>query len=788
MLTPPQAEVLASGLLDSGFNCILQMPTGSGKTWLAERAIESVLALGARAIYLSPLRALATELATRWRERISAPVGVFTGDFGAAGHPYPVPFTQARLLVMTPERLDACTRNWRAHWGWIPEVDLLVVDELHLLGESQRGARLEGALSRFLRLNPFTRVLGLSATLGNRPELADWLEGVEYVSSWRPVPLQWRILRFRKADQKPELAAAEVKRNIDAGGKSLVFVQSRRRAEELGRYLQGQGLRAAHHHAGLSQTDRQRIETTYRAHDLDVLVATATLEMGLNLPVRQVVLYDLQGFTGSDFQPLSTSTVWQRVGRAGRPGLDTAGEAVLLAPAWDNTVDRYARGQFEPIRSALSEPRALAEQILAEVTSGLARNSAQLQATFRRSLAAHQRTLPDVPRLIADMRESGMLRDGEDESGVRCLKPTRLGRIAVRHFLAPATVLLFHRVLAASQPAPDLTLLDLLIIAASSEDCEPVMPVDFEELDALADALSKESTRLLARTRQALVSLLGIDRRRLLSALKTAWLMRTWTRSGDADQVAAQCDCYAFEVLRLRESLERLLLAMAQVVAPDQDAPTTPDPGDEPDLRERVQALQQMVSAGLDEFAITLTCVPGVGPTMARRLVHAGISDIEALALAMPEDLLDVPGLSAARAAQWIAQVADEVHTRSAWRYRETGGRAVVSASGWPAGIDPYRLRRALDLTVVGHGGNRYRVTGGLEPHLVGPTADGLVCDCVDAGRGHLCKHILSVRLHRGDPALQALAGVLPDATSAQLNVFDLWFASQPASPMRRQP
>src|SRR5947209_5522437 len=77
-LTPPQAEILASGLLDSGFNCILQMPTGSGKTWLAEHTIGEVLARGARALYLTPLRALAGELTARWQEHFSPiAVGIF---------------------------------------------------------------------------------------------------------------------------------------------------------------------------------------------------------------------------------------------------------------------------------------------------------------------------------------------------------------------------------------------------------------------------------------------------------------------------------------------------------------------------------------------------------------------------------------------------------------------------------------------------------------------------------------------------------------------------------------
>ena len=172
-LNPPQEEVVARGLLTSGFNCVLQMPTGAGKTWLAEQAIDSMLRAGARAIYLTPLRALANELVERWTRRFEGhEVGVFTGEYGQR-QAYPVPFDRARLLIMTPERLDACTRNWRSHWGWLPEVNLLVVDELHLLGERGRGPRLEGALMRARRLNPFLQLIGLSATPHRRDSTSE---------------------------------------------------------------------------------------------------------------------------------------------------------------------------------------------------------------------------------------------------------------------------------------------------------------------------------------------------------------------------------------------------------------------------------------------------------------------------------------------------------------------------------------------------------------------------------------------------------------------------------------
>jgi helicase len=781
-ISPPQAEVLASNLLSSGFSCVLQMPTGSGKTWLAEQAISEVLSMGARAIYLAPLRSLAMELVSHWEKRFAGSrVGIFTGDYGKAGRPYPVSFRDAQVLVMTPERLDACTRAWRTHWSWLPKVDLVVVDEIHLLGDRHRGGRLEGTISRLGRLNPFARVLGLSATLGNRRELADWLGGVEYVSDWRPVPLEWRIVRYRRADEKPGMLVEEVGRIVRSGGKSLVFVQSRRRAEELDRKLKASGFRAGHHHAGLPHPERRTVEGKFRNGEVDVLVATSTLEMGLNLPVRQVVLYDVQAFDGVDFRPLSTNSVWQRVGRAGRPGLDSGGEAVLLAPIWDRDTKHYPQGSFEPIRSGLSDPRVLAEQVVAEVACGLSRTAPQLEAVFGRSLAARQRTLPGVKAVVAEMREAGMLREVDEQDGRRSkvqLRATRLGRVASRHLLAPATVLLFRRALEADE---ELTFFDLLLLSAGSADCEPVLPVDFEELDALASDLARERSLFLRRTRHGISEKLGVDGKRLLSALKMALVGRAWTRSSDAREVAERYDCYPFEVTRLHESLERLLLAMLAVLDGFEEGAEHGEDFYEQHvhLRERLRALHRMIAGGLDETVVTLTLVSGIGPKIAGRLREAGMADVEDLALAQPADLSAVRGVSSQRAQRWVSEAEDLVQTRAAFRYREVGSVGKVTAPGWPADVDPYRLRRSLDLSVVADE-RGFLVTGGLEPHLVRLEEFHLLCDCVDAERGHKCKHELAVRLYQGERGLRRLAQRLGStSTGDEVDLFDLWFSGR---------
>lgn len=777
-LNPAQQAVVDRCLLSSGFNCVLQMPTGAGKTWLAELAIEQAVLAGRRAVYLTPLRAQADELFARWRSRFDpAKVGVFTGSYGQPGRPYPVPLAQAQILVMTPERLDACTRAWRSHWNWIPEVDLVVVDELHLLGDANRGARLEGAMLRIQRLNPFLRILGLSATLGNRGELADWLGGVDFGSDWRPIPLSWTIDRFRKAQEKPALLLEHVARCVAGGGLSLVFVQSRRRAEELASLLAGAGLRASHHHAGLESAQRSSREAAFRERNLDVLVSTGTLEMGLNLPVRQVVLYDLQRFDGWEFAPLPVWSVWQRAGRAGRRGLDTQGEVVLLAPRWDGGAADYARGEFEPIRSALAAPRFLAEQIVTEVASGLCRTRRHLERALGASLAARQGSLP-VNATLDEMVNAGMLVWKDSPRQGSTLRATRLGRAAARHMLAPATVL--H--LAAGLREADLegwTFFDLLLLLASSAECAPLLPVDFEELDLLAARLTVEPSVVLTEGSDGL-NRFSIQGRRALHVIKTALVARAWTRRGDLESVAEDFGCYPFEVRRLIESLGRLLQASTDLergLQEQEDDPNDSEVRDEATLRERLDALGRMIQAGLDEEAVTLTLVPGIGPKLAARIAATGVSEIEDLACCEPEDLDAVRGISKLRASTFISAAEAIVKSHSAWTFREVTQGVSVACSRWPSEVDPYRLGRAIELRVARRVGDGWRVWGGTEPHLVNADEEAMACDCVDAAKGHRCKHVLAVQLDQKDPALLELAQRLShcQATGTSIDLAALW-------------
>ena len=196
---------------------------------------------------------------------------------------------------------------------------------------------------------------------------------------------------------------------------------------------------------------------------------------------------------------------------------------------------------------------------------------------------------------------------------------------------------------------------------------------------------------------------------------------------------------------------------------------------------EKLKVLRTMVSAGLDEETVTLTMVAGIGPKLSRRLKDAGCGDLEALAVAEVDDLVVVKGVFAERVSRWVAAATDLIKTKSAYFYKEEGPRVTAVVEGWPEGCEPYQLKQTLELEVKAHGKSVFQVTGKLEPHLVRVYTDRTTCDCADAARGRICKHVLATRLFAGNSELRRLARRLEEENSGSgVDLFSLWFHGEP--------
>jgi helicase len=184
-----------------------------------------------------------------------------------------------------------------------------------------------------------------------------------------------------------------------------------------------------------------------------------------------------------------------------------------------------------------------------------------------------------------------------------------------------------------------------------------------------------------------------------------------------------------------------------------------------------------MVEYGLDEESVTLTFINGIGGQLARRLCDSGVMNIEELAQADAPDLARLRGISEARADSWIDEATRRLPLQSALILLEVGEKANASSQRLDSAVDPYRLRRALELRVSQDTPRTLTVTGGLEPHRVRLIGRHLRCDCGDFGAGNTCKHVLAVRLQQGDRVLDELVErILSEPDGGPLDLFMLWY------------
>lgn len=757
-LFPPQQDVIRMGLLDSPDHLLLNMATGSGKTHLAELAIEQVVRNGYKAIYLTPLRAIASQQYEQWKNRFpNVKIGIFTGETiqtSSTGSSY----TSSQVLIMTPERLDACMRNWRSHWGWIPDVSLLVIDEFHILGQPQRGARLEGTMTRLIRLNPFLRIIALSATMPNTDTLSAWLHGLKYSSQWRQVPIEKKVLRFKSAKEKPELLLEEVRRCVNSGGQSLVFCNSRSRAQSLAAFLAESGIPTAFHHAGIDREKRAEVEKGYKSGSIRVLVATSTLEMGLNLPARQVVIYDSYVFNESGFDQLPVWSYIQRAGRAGRPGLDESGEAVLMLPRWGGDAGKYLREDCEQISSQLVSQKSMQEQILIDIFAGYSRTSKDLSDGFLpMTLYKKQHPEATINGAVNRMLLADLITETEDEaSGERTLRCGLLGRLSVKLMLAPETVKLIKD---AYSVTDRLYLYDLLLIAAMSPDCSPVLQANYEEMDTLCENVQPLQSSLISvsveKLRKDIPDVPAVSR--LLSAIKMAAICYALTEGRSVDDLAEAYDVYDADVIALKESVIRILQGITAVIAAldkaavpeDILAGRKKDPSYTPNLS---SMLILMLQYGICSRLVPLTYLRGVGGKTAKRLAEAGYDTVEKIADADFAQLSRIPGIGKKLAAAMIKESPELQKTLSNGFYTEERYCLCGERRDVRTAIDPYRLRRSLELVVKGSDGCKYCVSGGREDHIVLIRDNSYVCDCMDYEKnGGDCKHILCVKRAMGN-------------------------------------
>jgi helicase len=795
-LFPPQADLLAQGYPGSAPHWLIHASTGGGKTKIAEEALLNAAADGRIGVYLAPLRAILAERAADWGARLPELHPLLLSADVRSGMVKPA--KDQLLILTTPEKFNSLLLRWKQHQPWVARVGCLVIDEVHTLGDPGRGATLEALVGRFQRLNPFARIVGLTGTLSSSAEFAHWMHADCYSTTWRPVPLQRSIRRFKKPAAKNDLLLAELSPVLESGGRALVFVNSRKRAETLARFLSEQGIAAGHLHAGLDAEEKNATCGALSSGDLKVVVATSSLEMGVNLPVRLVVIFDSHCFDGESFGPMPVQRYLQMSGRAGRAGLDTTGDSILMLPVWSGDGPLYENAELPPLRSSLFSAKRRQQEVLLEVASRLSISHRHLDANFAaRTLWRIQGGNATLDEVVSSLTELDLLKVVIKDDGKEFLTETPLGRIALQMAAPPATVASWRDFHAGESP---WQCFDLLLQACLMEEVTPRPGFRFEEIDTMGDFLLSVPSVLLDLPCGDLVAMAG-GPKRLLSALKAAVIMHRRTEGEDMNTLAETFDAYAPDIRTLAENAEWTLETAGRVFAHlsrkqwleyQEEGETEKRPRSR--LENLCSDLRSMVRHAVPREVLALVEVPGIGTKRALALREAGIRTLDDLLESSPAVLapllrLKEPAilkiLAAASEVREAKEMEDPFDSDSP---SETcpilRPSEYATPPSWPAGVDPYRLRRALDLQIDFLGAEVVRVSGGTEPHSVSIRRNArgrrsYSCDCADFAKGTLrCKHVLRSQLENSDAPdlLEALRAMKPDRNRPlRFSLGELW-------------
>lgn len=452
LLPVQEAAVQRYGLFE-GRSLVISSPTSSGKTFVGEMAAMRAAFAGKRVLYLTPLRALAEEKYQTFRARYSAyGVKVVVATRDRREFDREIAQGDFHLAVLVYEKLSQLLVR---HLHLLRNVALVVVDELQMLGDPERGPGLELSLTKLLGLVPRPQLLGLSAVLREAQNVAEWLEADLLFQDERPVELYQGVLldgRFHykayntgeegeerlaavDAEDSQEILRANVKYLAQQGEQVLIFLKSKRDtvqcalalAETLAlppaqdalaalETLEETTLKAqlrtaltggvAFHHADLTPEERALVEAHYRQGGLRIITCTTTLAFGVNLPASTVFLegvkWDTDRRTGAALEvPLSWAEYENISGRAGRLGFhEQFGRSVMIATNQfqaDLLWRSYVMEEQEQFTPAPGQ-EGIVDRVLNLIASQTCISTEELQAFLRLTyLGFQQKSQPTAP-------------------------------------------------------------------------------------------------------------------------------------------------------------------------------------------------------------------------------------------------------------------------------------------------------------------------------------------------------------------------------------------------------
>lgn len=554
-------SIVFNAAYNTNENLLICAPTGAGKTNVAMLTVVHQLKQNIRdgqleksqfkIIYIAPMKALAAEMTANFNKRLG-PLGVcvreLTGDMQLTKQE----IQQTQMIVTTPEKWDVVTRKGTGDISLTSIVRLLIIDEVHLL-HGDRGPVVEALVARTLRQvessQSMIRIVGLSATLPNYVDVARFLRVSPYTGlfyfdhRFRPVPLSQTFIGVKAVKPLQQMIDMDlvcynnVVEMVQQGHQVMVFVHARNATvrtanvlKELAsrhdtlKYFLSEG-QAKHvnkafaksrnkylgelfnsglsvHHAGLLRSDRNLIEKYFADGLIKVLVCTATLAWGVNLPAHAIIIRGTEIYDSKhgSYVDLGILDVLQIFGRAGRPQFDKSGHAVIITS--HNKLSHYLSLLTNQIPIESSFITYLADNLNAEIALGTISNVTEavewlsytylfvrMKLNFQAYGMVYQTLVNDMNlekkrKELVDVAAKALDKARMIRYDARTgdLSATDLGRIASHYYLKYDTVEIFNEL-----QKPIMTETEILAMISRAQEFEQLKVRDDEmnELDEL---------------------------------------------------------------------------------------------------------------------------------------------------------------------------------------------------------------------------------------------------------------------------------------------------------------
>jgi len=656
---------------------LVTTPTASGKTLIAMMAILKAVEKGMKAVYLTPLRALASEKYDDLKILEKLDLGgskirvtVATTDYDSSGNE----LAGADVIVLTNEKMDTLFRH---NAEWLGNVGIFVSDEVHLIGDRERGPTLEMMLTKIRRNYPQSQVVALSATVANSEEIADWLGCKLVESDWRPTKLVEGVYEYgavKMSDgSKFKVESSGVSSAVDlaidslnGGGQALIFAETRKRAASLaakavdGVYkrldkaarelaagasadilakgddseltktlaqLVAKGV--AFHHAGLGPSSRRIVEDSFKKGIIKILTATPTLAAGVNLPARRVVIASILRYD-SDYGgsvPISVLEYKQLCGRAGRPKYDAFGEAVIVSEGGVNAeelYDHYVLGSPEPLRSQLSNDSAIRFHLLSAIATMPGMKKPEIHDLFAGTLFARQYRGATV-----EFKVESALEYLEQEELVKSKNgryiSTEFGKRTSLLYIDPITAVAFRTALERVERVEGKHTIGFLHLITSSPDFYPKLSLRKKDYDEL-------SLMIRDRGNELLYDLSEYD------CTRSFWALCEWIEETSEKILSDEMGVEPGDIHRMVEMTDWLAYSLYEVAKILRREDILPE----------LYNLRTRIRYGVKEELLPLVALEGIGRVRARSLYAAGITDVGKISRVPQNKLANIPKIGAA--------------------------------------------------------------------------------------------------------------------------------------------